>query len=153
VGGNTSAQLLERLKGELEEIKPTVFSLLIGVNDTWRRFDSNQIITEKEFSANLTAIIETVKTFNCKIIILEPFLLNTDPEKRKFREDLNPKIQIVRDTAQLYKTDFIPLDGIFSELCCRNTPDFYSYDGVHPTAQGHTIIAQEWLKRMTIKEN
>ena len=37
IGGDRSKDVLARIKGEFEELRPNVFSLLIGVNDTWRR--------------------------------------------------------------------------------------------------------------------
>lgn len=148
VGGDTAKQVLDRLEKELEEIKPTIFSLLIGVNDTWRRFDSNEIITPEETLQNVEKIIQIALKYTNKIIILEPFLLDVDPEKRKFREDLTPRIWNIQDLARKYKTEYVPLNGIFAELSCHESPDKFSYDGVHPTDCGHQIIAQEWLKRV-----
>lgn len=148
VGGDTALQVLNRLEAELNEIKPTVFSLLIGVNDTWRRFDSNEIITPEETYKNVEDILKLVRNYTDRIFILEPFLLDVDINKRCFREDLSPRIWYIRDLARKYQCEFIPLNGIFAELSCKNDPSFYSYDGVHPTIEGHKIIAKEILKRI-----
>ena len=153
VGGNTSGELLNRLSGELEEIKPTFFSLLIGVNDTWRRFDSGKIISEKEYAENIEKILCMVERYTQKIIVLEPFLLDVDPEKRLFREDLYPKIFRLREIARRHRVEFIPLDGIFAEACCRASAKEYSYDGIHPTNAGHALIAEEWLRRVYAANN
>ena len=110
VGGDTALQVLNRLEAELEEIKPTVFSLLIGVNDTWRRFDSNEIIKPEETYDNVEKIIKLVKKYTDRIFILEPFLLDVDINKRCFREDLSPRIWLIRDLARKYKCEFIPLN-------------------------------------------
>lgn len=150
VGGDTSAQLLSRLEGELNEIRPTVFSLLIGVNDTWRRFDSGAPVSCRTFEGNLNAILALVKKYTERMILLQPFLLDTDPQKRKFRKDLDPKIQAVNRAARKYATEYVPLDGIFAEACCKALPAELSYDGVHPTEKGHELIAAEWLKRVEL---
>lgn len=152
VGGDTAQQVLERLEKELEEIKPTVFSLLIGVNDTWRRFDANQIILPEQTYENVEKIIQIVLKYTKKIIILEPFLLDVDPEKIKFRDDLAARIWKIQDLARKYKTEYVPLNGIFAELSCHENSQKLSYDGVHPTDYGHQIIAEQWLKRVYKKK-
>lgn len=147
VGGDTSAQLLARLKGELEKIRPTVFSLLIGVNDTWRRFDSGMPIPCREYEKNMEKILELAGQYTDRIVVLQPFLLNVDRQKRKFRKDLDPKIRALERTVRRFGCDYIPLDEIFAEESCKRPPAEFSYDGVHPTETGHALIAQEWLKR------
>jgi lysophospholipase L1-like esterase len=96
--------------------------------------------------------MEQDKTYLCLLrrstVALEPFLLDVDINKRCFREDLSPRIWYIRDLARKYQCEFIPLNGIFAELSCKNDPSFYSYDGVHPTIEGHKIIAKEILKRI-----
>lgn len=152
VGGNTALQVLERLKEDLEETKPTVFSLLVGVNDTWRKFDSNQIIDAKKTMKDIEEIILLAKKYTDKIILLEPFLLDVSIDKEPFREDLAKRIWLIRDLARKYHLTFVPLNGIFAEACTKKEPSFYSYDGVHPTINGHKLIAKEWLKRIKIEE-
>lgn len=148
IGGDTSAKLLERLERDLEEIKPTVFSLLIGINDTWRRFDSNSKTTTAEYAANVRAIFRLVRKYTKRIVVIQPFLLDVDRAKRKFRRDLDPKIRELERIAQRNHAEFVPMDGIFAELCCHERAERYSPDGVHPTELGHEVMAQEWLKRM-----
>lgn len=148
VSGDTTKMLLERLEGELANIKPTIFSMLIGINDVWRRYDSNRPTSVEQFEENYSKILEIVSQYTNRIILLEPFLLTTDYEKNKFREDLDPKMAVVRKYAIKYKTDYIPLDGIFVELSTQYLPEIYSLDGVHPTPAGEQVIATEWLKRV-----
>lgn len=151
IGGDRTCDLLARLESELKETKATVLSILIGINDVWRRYDGNDLITSPEqFEKNYDEIIKIAKKYVREIILLEPFLIPSDPEKAVFREDLDPKIQIVRDLARKYKLDFVPLDGIFAEKCVFVAPDVYSQDGVHPEDDGYSVIAAEWLKRVNV---
>ncbi len=148
IGGDTSAQLNDRVQSELEMIRPTVFSLLIGVNDTWRKFDEGITISAETYGQNVDEILTKAKCFTDRIIVIEPFLLDVDPQKRPFREDLYPKICVLREMARKHRAEYVPMDGIFAELCCREAPDTFSYDGVHPTDRGHRTIADEWLQRI-----
>jgi len=152
VSGNTSAQLLARLEGELEEIRPTVFSILIGMNDTWRRFDSNAPVACRTYEKNMDAILSLAEKYVDRIIVLQTFLLDVDREKRKFRKDLDPKMHALCRVARKHHTEFVPLDGIFAEACCKTPPEELSYDGVHPTEKGHKLIAEEWLKRIEFED-
>ena len=149
ISGDLSCDLLARLESELKETKATVLSVLIGINDTWRRYDGNDRTTSpEEFGKNYDAILKIAKKYVREIILLEPFLIPTDPEKAKFREDLDPKIQVVRALAVKYKADFVPLDGVFAEKCVFTDPAVLSPDGVHPADDGYSVMAAEWLKRV-----
>ena len=46
-----------------------------------------------------------------------------------------------------YGAIFIPLQQKFFELSEKYTPDYWSWDGIHPTVCGHGIIAEEWMKK------
>ncbi len=153
VGGDSTKDLLCRLENEFKETKATVFSVLIGVNDTWHRYDGrNCYVSADQFEENYDAILKIAKKYARETVIMEPFLLPTDPDKSRFREDLDPKIQIVRSLARKYGTDFIPLDGIFAEKCVSADSEIFSVDGVHPTDTGRAVIAKEWLKRVRLSD-
>ena len=44
-----------------------------GINDTWRRYDSNLPTTAEQYEKNMRAIIESCLSVGAKIIILAPF--------------------------------------------------------------------------------
>jgi acyl-CoA thioesterase I len=66
-------------------------------------------------------------------------------DRRQWREDLDPKINAVRDLAREFKAVLLPLDGIFQRVSVHQKPAFWAADGVHPTLAGHALIAKEWL--------
>lgn len=148
VSGNRSKDVLERLDDELAELRPDAFSLLIGINDTWRRYDSNDPTSGMQFYDNLRGILSTVRARGAKIIVLEPFLLPTDPAKAVMREDLDLKIDITRSLAREFADEYVPLDGLFAELVLKIPPEQISADGVHPTELGNEYIARWWLERV-----
>lgn len=158
VSGERTGEMLSHFARDCEEVRPDLVSILIGINDTWRRYDSNAPTTVEDFERNYRAILETAKRYAGQIVILEPFLLPVDPEKSSlpretnpdkshFREDLNPKIDVVRKLAREYATDFLPLDGLFAEAVLHIPAELFSLDGVHPTEAGQRFIAAQWLNR------
>ncbi|HEY9076475.1 MAG TPA: SGNH/GDSL hydrolase family protein [Anaerolineaceae bacterium] len=147
ISGNRVKDLRARWQADCLDLQPDWVSILIGVNDTWRRYDSNDPTTADAFERDYRAIIEsTQQTLNARIILMEPFLLPVQEGQQRWREDLDPKIAVVRKLAREYKTMFIPLDGIFAEAATRLDPKHWAEDGVHPTRTGHALIAQAWLR-------
>ena len=79
-------------------------------------------------------------------MLLEPFLLHVPPDRHKWREDLNPKIDAVRRLAVEFKTELLPLDGIFAQAATQAPAEYWAPDGVHPSEEGHALIARTWLE-------
>lgn len=146
ISGNRSIDLVNRWDKDCINLKPDYLSILIGVNDTWRKYDSNEVTTALEYEKNLRYLLDTAKSkLNCELIILEPFLIPTDSQKECWYEDLTPKIQVARKLAREFKATYIPLDGVFASACTNTNPIELSSDGVHPTNMGHSLIAKLWI--------
>ena len=147
-GGNRIYDLEARLETDLLAHKPTVVTFLIGINDTWRRYDSKLISSAADFEASYRRMLERItKELAPRLVLMEPFLLPVPEDRRGWREDLDPKITIVRDLAVEFGADLIPLDGFFASVVKRDVPAAYWLpDGVHPSAAGHAMIADTWLK-------
>lgn len=79
-------------------------------------------------------------------MLIEPFVLPIPEDRRKWRADLDPRIQIVRSLASEFRTILVALDGLFAEAAARREPAYWAPDGVHPTPAGHALIAQAWLR-------
>lgn len=148
ISGNRVCDLNVRWEEDCIQLKPTFVSILIGINDCWRRYDSNNPTSPEAFEKSYRDILTQVKEkTEAQIMLCEPFVLPVPEDRRQWREDLDPKIHIVRDLAKEFKTLLLPLDGIFSSAVAQKEPAFWAADGVHPTLAGHALIAQEWLKK------
>ena len=53
---------------------------------------------------------------------------------------------MLRRLAGEFDTAFIPYQSIFERACEGSSASAYISDGIHPTAAGHYLMAQEWLK-------
>lgn len=153
ISGNRVKDLLERYESDFKEINPDFISILIGVNDTWRRYDDNDLTSAESFEETYRELLTKIKQDmpNCKLMIMEPFLLNTIPERALWREDLDPKIHVVRKLAKEFADYYLPLDGILAKAEVEQyTCDEILYDGVHPSAVGYSILAEEYMKALGI---
>lgn len=146
ISGNRVKDLKERWDEDCLDLKPDVLSILIGINDCWRRYDRNDPTSTEAFAQGYFDLLTRVKKeSSAKLIILEPFLVPVDPKLKEWREDLDPKIQAVRELVREFEALYVPLDGLFAAACTRQKPSYWAADGVHPTPAGHGLIAQAWL--------
>jgi acyl-CoA thioesterase I len=153
VSGDRVHNLIERYPEDIMDIEPDFLSILIGINDVWRRYDSNDPGTPEAFRDHYEYLLKMIKKHlpDTKIMLIEPFLLHTLPDTVVWHEDLDPKIQIVREMASRYADYYLPLDGIFASYCVGEySPAELAKDGVHPTQAGHSVIAVEYLKLLRI---
>jgi lysophospholipase L1-like esterase len=153
ISGNRSQELLDRYQKDFLSLKPDMVSILIGINDTWKRYSRNNPTSPEKFEQNYRTILQNLKQDlpSVLIVIIEPFLLDVISERNSWREDLDPKILVVRRLAKEFADVFIPMDGIFTCYAMKGIcEEDMSIDGVHPTNCGHGIIATEWLKAMEV---
>ncbi|MCX7015092.1 MAG: SGNH/GDSL hydrolase family protein [Candidatus Sumerlaeota bacterium] len=149
VGGNRVSDLLARWEEDCIALKPGVVSILIGINDTWRAFDRNTPRSTEEFEELYRKLLTlTRERATDRIVLMEPFVLPDPPDRAAWRPDLDPKIQAARRLAREFDTQFVPLDGAFARASTLRPCKFWAADGVHPTSEGHALIAQEWMKAL-----
>lgn len=151
ISGNRVIDLLDRYDEDFKGVKPDFLSILIGINDTWRRYDSEDPTSTQQFEENYRLLLSKIKKDlpDCKIMIIEPFVLNSLPDRKAWREDLDPKIHVVRALAKEFADYYLPMDGILAKAevekyTCKQIAE----DGVHPSAIGHSIIAEEYIKAL-----
>lgn len=150
ISGNRTCDLVGRWKEDCLDLKPTVVSILIGINDTWRKFDNNDETTVEQYEANYRKILDDVKKIGARIILMEPFVNPYPADRREWRVDLDPKIHVVRRLAKEYGAILVPTDGLINAGFAATPDDYYSADGVHPTYAGHGLIASAWCKAVGI---
>ena len=153
VGGDRTTEMLARFQADCLDLdpKPTVVSILIGINDVWRRYDANNPTTAETFERQYRAMLSDIKEkLDARIIMLEPFVLPNPEDRKAWREDLDPKLQIVRKLALEFGATLVPLDGAFAAAYVQRPGSYYSADGVHPSYAGHGLIADEWCRAVGV---
>ncbi|MFQ3578090.1 MAG: SGNH/GDSL hydrolase family protein [Verrucomicrobiia bacterium] len=147
ISGDRVVDLAARWQEDCIDLNPSWVSLLIGINDCCRRFDANMETTVEEYENCYREILQrTVAETQARLILCEPFLIPYPPEVEGWRVDLDPKIQAVRRLAREFKALLVPFDGAFASAATRREPKFWAHDGVHPSAAGHALMADVWLR-------
>lgn len=146
VSGDRVVNLEQRWDADCLALKPDWVSIYIGVNDTWRRYDSNDPTSaEAYYEGYRRLILRTRESLDAGLVLIEPFLLPTPNIQPHWREDLDPKIHAVRALAREFSALYIPLDGLFAAASTQTDSAYWAPDGVHPSPAGHALIAQAWL--------
>ena len=147
VSGNRVRDLVNRWKEDCLVLRPDVLTILIGINNCWRKYDSNDETPIADFERDYVFLLDQVRAnTEAKIILMEPFVLPYPDDRRTWRETLDPEIQTVRALAREYKTRLIPLDALFAKASLEYGCAALAADGVPPTELGHRLIADAWLE-------
>jgi len=157
ISGNRIVDVYARIKADIINLKPDYMSILIGINDVWHEYGSQNGVDAEKFEKIYGMLIEEVKEAlpDIKIMILEPFVLkasatasnaNYDDLYPIFRSETEKRAAASRRIAEKYGLTFVELMHLFDERYDPEHPGYWLHDGVHPTAAGHTLIAREWVK-------
>lgn len=146
ISGNRVPDLLGRWQQDCLDLKPNLVSIYIGINDTWRKYDRNDPTSTEQFKTGYRQLLDQTASTGAKLLLIEPFVLPVPEDRKLWREDLDPKIDVVRELAREFGARLLSLDGIFAQASTRADSAFWAPDGVHPSPAGHALIANEWLK-------
>ena len=128
-----------------------MLSILVGINDCGSTIYENAGSDPDRFEKIYQLLIDEAKEQNPDLLLVlcEPFLLPVGERKehfKKWNDLMKPLQEKTRLLAERNKTIFVPLQDKFNQLCEIREPDYWVWDGVHPTVCGHQILANEWMK-------
>ena len=157
ISGNRIVDLYARIKSDFINLKPDYASIYIGVNDAWHEICWQNGVDTDKFEKIYIMLIDEIKAAcpDTKLFIISPFVLegkstcNTEeiPDRlEQFEKDVAEKAVVSKKIAEKYNLPLVELQPAFDEACKKASPDYWTVDGVHPTACGHEIIKRLWLE-------
>ena len=145
--GHRLVDLENRWNTDVLAHQPTLVSVAIGINDTWRRYDDNDPTSDEAFEDSYRRVLTATKAQgNPELVLCEPFLLAVRDEMNTWREDLDPKIAVVHKLATEFNAKLVPFDQRFNDLAGEMSMSELAEDGIHPSKLGHQIMADLWLR-------
>jgi lysophospholipase L1-like esterase len=155
VGGDNTANLLQRIDKDCLVHNPKLTVLMVGTND----MNSVKHIPLAKYEKNLETIVDKIKKTGSKILVLsilpayEPYLLTRhpaafyQPEGVKGRRiAVNQVIEKVAIKHKLYYMDLchrfeaVGNIGTGMDSLIQNESNAGKTDGIHPTANGYRFI-------------
>lgn len=152
ISGNKVPQLEERWQSDCLDLKPTILSILIGINDYWHKKNGNYKGSVKTYKENYKKLLDTTlsKLPNVKLIIGEPFAVkDVKYVDNTWYPEFSSYQSVALDLASEYDAVFIPYQEVFDQAQNRANGAYWTTDGVHTTMAGANLMAEAWLK--TIK--
>lgn len=151
VNGHRAADLRTRWETDAIALRPDLVSIMIGVNDTWRRYDSGLVTTAEAYEKDYRHMLARLRDETAaRIVLVEPFLVPVTEEQWSWRADLDPRIQVVRRLAADFGARLLAADGLMNQAArTAGAPELIAFDGIHPTALGHQVLAAAWTGLIT----
>ncbi|MEL5956294.1 SGNH/GDSL hydrolase family protein [Streptomyces sp. CLV115] len=146
ISGNRVYDLEARWSTDVIAHRPTTVTVKIGINDTWRRYDSGLASPIDEFEACLDGLLAgTTRELSARLVVITPFLLPVTTEQEGWFEDLTPRTEAVLRAAKANGARLVRADLAMRDARERYEAAELARDGVHPSPVGHRIIADAWL--------
>jgi len=151
VSGDRVTDLLRRWPEDTLALQPDVVSILVGVNDVLLALQQHTRVSPREFAADYDRLLaETVQARpGVKLVLGEPFIepgARTNAAWAAALADTRALQAVVARLGAKYHAPVVPYQQVFDEACRRAPVDTWIWDGVHPTAAGHELMAQAWLE-------
>jgi lysophospholipase L1-like esterase len=146
--GHTVRDLKARWQSDVIELKSDWLSIMIGVNDVWRQYDT-PYITEShvyidEYKMTLNELVQQSKSHVKGIILMTPFYLEPNPNDA-MRATMDQYGQAVKAIAKDHGTLFVDIQAAFAPVLKELYPATLGWDRVHPNQVGHMVITRAFL--------
>ena len=151
--GDTSRSLKARWQNDVINLKPDWVSVMIGINDVWRQFDSPGVLSShvylEEYRSNLSEMMERTLPVVKGVILMSPYYMEPCREDR-MRALTDQYIRVCEETAKKYSCHYVNTQAAFDEYLQYRHSSYISWDRVHPGHIGSLLITREFIKAIGI---
>jgi lysophospholipase L1-like esterase len=150
ISGNKVPDLDRRWDRDCIDIKPKIVSILIGVNDIWHMLNGRYDGTAETYRDGFAALLSRTRKAlpSATIVVCEPFVLMSGSVKQnedKWFPEFNTRRKYAKQVSDEADTIWVPFQTMFDEAVATGTaPAKLAKDGVHPTQDGHKLMAKTW---------
>lgn len=146
VSGNKLPELQARWAADTIALRPDILSILAGVNDYWHKRSFGYTGTTADYERQYTSLLAETRTAlpSVTLVVLEPFVLRTGAVDATWFPEFDERRAAAARVASTAGARFVPLQGAFDARAAETGPERWARDGVHPTAEGHALIAAQW---------
>lgn len=144
ISGNKIPDLAERWEEDAIKLKPTVLSILIGVNDLWHTFafGNKYKATVADYETGYRELIDRSleQIPGVQIVICEPFTTRTTDDFKALADYR----AVAKKLADEKKLCFVPFQSLFDDAVQAAPAEFWLWDGIHPSMAGYAIMVRKW---------
>lgn len=149
IGGNTVRDLQGRWQTDVLDLQPDWLSIMIGINDVWRQFDSPMQreghVSLAEYGRTLTQLVAATRPQLQGLVLMTPYFIEPD-QNEPMRAMMDRYGQVVREIASAHDAVFVDTQAAFDRVLASVHPMSLAWDRVHPNLTGHMILARAFLE-------
>lgn len=148
VSGNTVRDLKARWEKDVVALKPDWLSIMIGINDVWRQFDTPQIpewsVQPDEYRATLAGLVRDTKPLVKGLVLITPVYWESDKTDAMAARTAEYQT-ICREIAEAEGVLFCDAQAYADRVlaCCNS--NYITWDRVHPNIPGANVLAHALL--------
>lgn len=166
ISGDTAHGALQRLQWDCLEAKPTVVSIMLGMNDVRPAlYNPDNLPSDVEiqrskaaetYKSSMQKLTECLVAAGVKVILITPSIFDDTAElPRKNSPGCGAALAAfadrVREIAREFKTALVDFNAVMTSINLtrqKTNPGFTIVGGdrIHPTAPGHFVMAYEFLR-------
>jgi lysophospholipase L1-like esterase len=148
LSGNTVRDLDARWQPDVLEQQPDWLSIMIGINDVWRQFDSplqSEIhVPLHLYGETLAKLVAATRPRLQGLVMMTPYFI--EPNRADPMRALMDRYgAVVREIAAAHEAVFVDTQAAFDCVLAQFHPMTLAWDRVHPTLTGHMVLARAFL--------
>ena len=154
VGGDTVRHLEARWQTDVLDLEPDWLSIMIGINDVWRRFDAplcpERRVPLDEYRTTLERLVAGVRPALKGLVLITPYFIEPN-QADLMRAEMDLYGQAVAEIAGRHDALLVDVQAAFDDLLRHTHPMALARDRVHPNTTGHAVIARAFLKAVEME--
>jgi lysophospholipase L1-like esterase len=147
IGGNRVIDLEARWQSDILDLKPDWLSIMIGINDVWRQFDSalnpDQVDLQR-YESTYRKILAQARPGLKGLVLMTPFYIEANPAD-PMRQMMDTYSAAAEKLADEFDAVFVDVQAAFDRYMEHRPTQALCGDRVHPNQTGHMLIARAFL--------
>ncbi|MCE9615257.1 MAG: SGNH/GDSL hydrolase family protein [Lentisphaerae bacterium] len=147
-GGHTVRDLKARWQTDVLDLKPDWVSIMIGINDVWRQYDSplqpECHVSLREYETTLRELVALTRPRVTGLIMVTPYYIESN-RRDPMRATMDKYGAVVRKIADAERTLLVDTQAAMDRALKVQYPGALAWDRVHPNQVGHMILARAFV--------
>lgn len=152
ISGNRVTDLEARWQSDVLDLEPNWLSVMIGINDVWRQFDSEpgaEQVEPEQYELVYRSLLDKTRSQLDGLVLMTPYFLETNSED-PMRLKMDAYGTITKKLAVQFDAIFVDTQATFDNYLAHQPTESLSADRVHPNGLGHMILARAFLNALGV---
>jgi lysophospholipase L1-like esterase len=152
ISGNRVTDLEVRWQSDVLDLEPNWLSVMIGINDVWRQFDSEpstEQVDPEQYELVYRSLLAKTRPQVDGLVLMTPYFLETNREN-PMRLKMDVYGTITKKLAFEFDAILVDTQAAFDHYLAHQPTESLCADRVHPNGLGHMILARAFLNALGV---